>query len=134
MESLDGSLDAHTGSGSVTVERLGRGHADVTTGSGSISMSGVKGALRLRAASGSITVDGEPTDAWDLDTASGSVDVRVPAGAAFDLSARSHSGHIHADRAVTVSGSFRERELHGQVGTGGPRVAVSTASGSIRIH
>lgn len=134
VDSLDGNLDAHTGSGSVTVERLGRGHADVTTGSGSISMSGVKGALRLSARSGTITVDGEPTDAWDLDTASGSVDVRVPAGAAFDLSARTHSGHIHSDRQLTVSGSFRARELHGQVGAGGPRVAVSTSSGSIRIQ
>jgi len=134
IDSLDGNLDAHTGSGSVTAERLGRGRADVTTGSGSISLSGAKGALRLRAASGSIIVDGEPIDGWDLDTASGSVDVRVPANAAFDLSARTHSGRIRADRPLTVSGSLTGRELRGHVGSGGPRVSVSTTSGSIRIQ
>jgi hypothetical protein len=134
IDGLDGNLDAHAGSGSVTAERLGRGRADVSTGSGRIWLSGARGALRLQARSGSISVDGEPADAWDLDTTSGSVDVRVPGNTAFDFSARTRSGHIHTDRALTVSGSFSGRELYGKVGGGGPQVAVSTASGSIRIQ
>jgi DUF4097 and DUF4098 domain-containing protein YvlB len=134
VDSLDGSLDAHTGSGSVTGERMGRARADVTTASGRISLSGVRGPVRLHAASGNIMVDGEPSDSWDVGTASGSVDLRVPAGAAFNLSARTHSGRIHTDRPLTVSEGFTRRELRGQVGSGGPDIRVSTASGSIRIQ
>ena len=131
---VEGDIEAHAGSGRVTATQMGRGRTEATTGSGGISVSNVHGPLRLHTGSGSVTVDGEPTGSWNVWTGSGHVDVRVPASAAFDLDALTHSGRIHSDRELAVVGGVTRGRLRGQVRGGGPPVEVSTASGSIRIQ
>jgi DUF4097 and DUF4098 domain-containing protein YvlB len=81
-----------------------------------------------------VAVDGEPTGTWDVTAASGNVTVRVPANAAFDLDARSSSGRIDSEHPITLVGDLSRRQLRGQVRGGGPRVDVSTSSGTIRIR
>jgi DUF4097 and DUF4098 domain-containing protein YvlB len=132
--SAKGDVDVHTGSGTVSVTQAGNGRADINTGSGSITVSNARGPLRARAASGSLTVSGRPADTWILHTASGSVSVSVPADASFDLDARTSSGRIASDHPVTVMAGGTRGELRGQVRGGGPRVEISTASGSVSIR
>jgi DUF4097 and DUF4098 domain-containing protein YvlB len=136
---VSGDIEVHAGSGRVFVAqtapvRTAVTTTAVTTGSGDITVSDARGSLRLHAASGDVAVDGEPAGSWNVTAASGNVTIRVPANAAFDLDAQSASGRIDSEHPVTLVGSVSRRELHGRVRGGGPRIALSTASGAIRIR
>lgn len=131
---LGGSVTAGTGSGSIRIEETGSGDFDVHTGSGGIELSGVKGSIRARAGSGSIEARGEQTGEWRLHTGSGNVTVQLPQSATFELEARTSSGDIHTNRAITVQGTINKHELRGKAGSGGPLLELSTSSGSIRIE
>jgi len=131
---IAGAVTASTGSGSISIGKSGPGDVEATTGSGSVEVSGVRGALRVRTGSGGIRADGQPSGDWNLHTASGSITVRLPADFAFDLNARSSSGGIHSAHPVTMVGTLGKHELRGKVRGGGPLVALSTSSGSIRIE
>ena len=130
---VGGSFVAKTGSGDVRLEQTRPGDGKVETGSGTVELRGLSGALRVQTGSGSITADGDPRGNWNLETASGNVTVRLPAEAAFRLDARTSSGSISSQRSITTSGTIRRGELHGQVGQGGSRIELGTASGNIQI-
>jgi DUF4097 and DUF4098 domain-containing protein YvlB len=127
-----GPITSSSGSGSVEFEQTGPGDVDIETGSGSVRVSGVRGALSIKSGSGSIQADGEMTGKWHLRSSSGSVTVRLPGGAAFELSARTSSGDIESDHPVTVH-ELSKREMRGKVGDGGHLLEVRTSSGDIRI-
>jgi DUF4097 and DUF4098 domain-containing protein YvlB len=130
---IAGAVEASTGSGSVRVEQTAPGDVDVRTGSGGVELTGVRGTARVRTGSGSIRAEGTPTGDWSLHTSSGGVTVRLPGEMGFELRARSSSGSIESAHPVTVEGRISRRELTGKVRGGGPRIDLSTASGSIRI-
>jgi hypothetical protein len=104
------------------------------TGSGSIRVSDIRGALRARTGSGGIELDGQPTGDWNLSTGSGGITVRLPAQAAFDLNAHTSSGSIHSDRQIMVQGTTGRHDLRGSVNGGGIHLDLHTGSGSIRIE
>ena len=131
---VKGDIEAHTGSGRVSVSQMANGRTDITSASGNIMVSDAHGALRLRTASGTVAVNGEPTGPWSVNAASGSVTITVEGNAAFDLDAHSSSGRIESKFPVTTTGRLSRRQLSGQVRGGGPRIEVSTASGSIGIR
>ena len=107
---------------------------DLQTGSGSIRVDDVHGAVRAHTGSGSIELQGQPTGDWSMSTGSGGIIVRLPAQAAFYLSAHTSSGSIHTDRQVTVQGTIGKRDLRGTVNGGGFHLDLHTGSGSIRIE
>ncbi len=129
-----GGFVARTGSGDVTLEQTAPGSVKVETGSGSSELSGVKGSLVVRTGSGGIRASGEQTEEWSLHTGSGGVTVRLPANAAFDVDAHTHSGRISTDHPITVQGTIGRGELRGKVRGGGFRLIVLTGSGDIRIE
>ena len=130
---IAGSLVASTGSGNVKLEQTAGGDVEVETGSGDVELSRVKGAVRVTTGSGTILAEGEPTGHWRLHTGSGNVSIRLPAEAAFDLSAHTSSGTIESSHEVAVQGIISPKELHGKVRGGGNLVDLSTSSGSIEI-
>ncbi len=130
---IAGGLVASTGSGGVRLEQTAAGNVEIETGSGSVEAKGVRGALRVRTGSGSITAQGEATAEWHLHTGSGSVTVQLPGEAAFDLYARTSSGHIQTAHPITVQGIVSPRELRGKVRGGGVLLDLSTSSGNIQI-
>lgn len=130
---IAGAVEVSTGSGSVRIEQTAPGDVDVRTGSGGVELAGIRGAARVRTGSGSIRAEGTPTGDWSLHTSSGGVTVRLPGELGFELRARSSSGAIESAHPVTVEGRVSRRELFGKVRGGGPRIDLSTASGSIRI-
>lgn len=160
VSKLRGSVRAHTGSGSIRGEGVGLGTSaapgtrvnsgssyadssaigssgaeiDFQTGSGSIRVDDVRGTVRARTGSGSIEVQGQPAGDWNMSTGSGGIIVRLPAQAAFYLSAHTSSGSIHTDRQVTVQGTIGKRDLRGTVNGGGFHLDLRTGSGNIRIE
>jgi len=131
---IAGGLNASTGSGSVKLEQTAPGDVEVSTGSGGIELAGVKGSIHVSTGSGSIRAEGEPAGEWRLRTASGSVTVRLPEQAAFDVEARTSSGHIESSHPITVQGTISPRELRGKARGGGPLLELSTSSGNIHIE
>jgi len=133
-EGVGGAFDGKSGSGSIYLEQTAPGDVVVSTGSGSSNLSGVAGSVSASAGSGRITVDGRQEGDWKLDTGSGSVRVSLPADAAFDLDAESHSGGIDIDHPLTVEGRISKKHVIGTVRGGGPRLEIETGSGRIRVN
>ncbi len=104
------------------------------TGSGSIRVNNLQGAVHAHTGSGTIELQGQATGDWTLTAGSGAIIVRLPANAAFYLNAHTSSGSIHTDRQVMVQGTLGRRELRGTVNGGGFHLDLSTGSGSIRIE
>lgn len=134
VESSAAGVEARTGSGDVTVNGAGTGRTGIGTGSGDVRVTGVRGPLSLHTASGSIQVEGAPSAPWNLAASSGDITVVMTGDPAYDLTASSSSGRIDTEVPVTVSGRMSRRAIRGQVRGGGPAVAISTSSGSIRIR
>lgn len=131
---LAGTVQAHTGSGRIRVAYTGPGDGDFSTGSGGISVVGLRGRMRAHAGSGSIAVEGQPVGDWHVDSGSGGISLRLPPDAAFDLVARSSSGGIHTNHPIQAQGALTRNSLQGRVRGGGPRLDLSTGSGSIRLE
>lgn len=133
---IGGPVRASTGSGDVHLEQSAPGDVKVSTGSGDVEVFGVRGAVRVSTGSGDVTADGNPSGEWELETSSGEVTVRLPAGAAFDLEARTSSGSIYIAEThkLLVSGKINPRRIRGKVRGGGVKLALSTSSGDIRIE
>jgi DUF4097 and DUF4098 domain-containing protein YvlB len=105
---------------------------DIETGSGSIRVRGIRGALRVESGSGTVRAEGEMTGDWRLRSSSGGVTIGLPVGAAFELNARTSSGDIVSDHEINVR-QLGKQEIRGQVGAGGHMLEVRTSSGDIRI-
>ncbi len=132
-QGLTGSVEVRTGSGQVRLDRTGPGASDVVTGSGGISVTGADGPVRARAGSGGIRVEGRPQESWELKAGSGDIELRLDPAAAFDLDVRTGSGTIETDHPVDTSEAITRRRLQGRVRGGGPRLDVTTGSGSVSI-
>ncbi len=148
---ITGPVEAVAGSGDLTVGPVTAG-ATVTTGSGDIDLLGatgevtmtagsgdvratqVAGRLRAKTGSGDIDVEGRPEDDWSVGTGSGDIDVRLPAGARFTLDAATNSGRVEVSHPLDGNARPSKRHASGTVGGGGARVALSAASGSIRVR
>lgn len=162
LNNIAGSLRAHTGSGSISGSRIGGGSSvetrakyqgqklplassntsrstsssdlDFETGSGSIRVDDLRGALHARAGSGRIELGGQPTGDWNIATGSGSITVHLPAQAAFNIYARTSSGAITVDHPVTSQGTIARHEVRGTVRGGGFHLDIHTGSGNIRVE
>ena len=128
-----GSVQAHTGSGRIRIAYAGAGDGDFSTGSGGIAVTGVRGRVRAHAGSGSIDIEGHPSGDWAIDSGSGGISLRLPEDASFDLNARTSSGGIRTNHPIAASGRLSRNSLQGRVRAGGPRLDLSTGSGSITL-
>jgi hypothetical protein len=117
-EDLDGSLDAHSGDGSVHVS----GRFDI---------------LRLHTQDGSVDVNalrGSRMQAdWRVETGDGSVRLNLPRNLPADLELRTGDGGIRMNLPVSVTGKQSENEVHGKLNGGGPLLTVRTGDGSITV-
>ncbi|HKV28782.1 MAG TPA: DUF4097 family beta strand repeat-containing protein [Candidatus Acidoferrales bacterium] len=133
-EGVTGAMNASTGSGDIILTQTGAGDVEASSGSGSVKINGVKGAVRVGTGSGNIRAQGTPTGNWRLHTGSGDLTVELPEKTSFELYAHTSSGSIHSKFPITVQGTISPRDLHGQVGSGGPTVELRTSSGTIHIE
>lgn len=133
-DDVEGTITARTGSGSIELEQTGMGDVDVESGSGEIRLRGIHGGLDAEAHSGSVFVEGIVARDWKISSSSGGVTLVLPEDAAFEIDARTSSGHIDLNHPVTVEGRMSQKTIRGTVRGGGPRVEIDTSSGSIEIR
>jgi hypothetical protein len=147
---IAGPVEAVAGSGDLTVGPLtagarvvtGSGDIDVlgaagditmTAGSGDVRASQVSGRLAAKTGSGDIDVDGRPDGDWTVGSGSGDIALRLPGDARFTLEASTSSGSVEVSHPLDATGTQSRRRAAGTARGGGPRIALSAASGSIRV-
>ena len=61
--------------------------------------------------------------------------MHLPPNAGFDIDAHAGSGTVSVEGPITMESSMTNRhEVRGKVRGGGPRMAITTGSGSINIR
>jgi DUF4097 and DUF4098 domain-containing protein YvlB len=158
LAGLNGDITAHTASGSISVEDIAQGQADLATASGGIRVdNAVLTALWMKTASGSIrceqiscpqikghtssggirvicSPDGPAELTADLSTSSGSVQLDAPEGFAGQVEMSTQSGSVSSDLPITVRGKLGRNHLAGTVGQGSGHISLHTSSGSVKLY
>jgi len=126
------SVRVRTASGDVAIQQAARG-LDGEVSSGQIDVAAAGGPIRLVSTSGDVSVAAvAPFAGVDVSTSSGELTVRLPHGAGARLEASTSSGSIDCSLPITLERSDR-RHLSGRIGSGGPSVRLSSASGDIVV-
>jgi len=127
---------------------------EVSTVNGGVHVGGVSGAGILNSVNGNVVVvdskgrfsggttngdvrmqlsalpDGEP---MRLTTINGSVVLSVPKGTNMDLRVANRNGNFRSDFQLITLGAYSSERFHGQLGSGGGEVFMSTVNGAIRL-
>ena len=129
-----GEVNASSGNGDITIVHA-RGAVHASTGNGRIEVD-ADGPVNASSGNGRITValssfrgGGE----MQLSSGNGTIDLAVPSGFSANVEATTGSGHIRADLPIQVTQSGRHR-LSGRIGSGGPRLRLSTGTGTIILR
>jgi DUF4097 and DUF4098 domain-containing protein YvlB len=126
--------------------KLINGRLDVQDVAGEISASCINGRIQARNLRGPVklnTVNGEldasidqlPSSELRLSSVNGRLRLTLPSDVRAELKASTVSGNISDDFGLPVaSHQFVGRSLHGQLGSGGTLVKLSTVNGAIEIR
>ncbi len=126
------SVRVRTASGDILIQRAARG-LDGEASSGQIDVAEAGGPIRLVSTSGDVSVSAvAPFAGVEATTSSGELTVRLPRGAGARLEASTSSGSIDCSIPITLDRSDR-RTMSGRIGSGGPSVRLSSASGDIVV-
>ena len=149
----DAEVKARSNNGSIEVRDLGA-RAWLRTNNGSIKARGVGGALEANSNNGSIKaydirgpVDAETNngsivaeitssdlaDGVRMSTTNGSVELRLEAGVAASITARTRNGSVSSDFPGGTQDRHK-RTLELDLNGGGPRVELESTNGSIRVR
>lgn len=133
IEGLRRKVQASAGTGNLLVSDV-TAEIRLATGLGDVEVRDIRGPVRASSRGGHIRAAGAPDANWRIGTDIGDVSVRLPAGARFELHARSSVGGIRVDHPVELAGPASAGEMHGKVRGGGPKLELETRLGSIRIE
>jgi hypothetical protein len=104
-----------------------------------VVLSGVEGSVDVRNQNGSIEVSGMTARGpagchrVTLTTSFAPITLALPAGAGFNLSARTSFGRVQSALPVTTTGAVGTDSLTGTIGGGGCEVALTNANGNITL-
>ncbi len=135
IDGTEGTVKASTGNGDVDISNA-RSAVKVSTGNGRVNVSTSEGPVEVHTGNGSIDVQMSKVTARDdmsFSTGSGSVRVKLPAGYNGELDASTGSGEINSDFELHVQGRLNPRRVRATIGTGGPRLRMSSGSGRLEI-
>ena len=135
IDGTEGTVKASTGNGDVDV-RNARSAVKVSTGNGRVNVSTSDGPVEVHTGNGSIDVQMTQLKARDdmsFSTGSGSVRVKLPAGYNGELDASTGSGQIDSEFELKIQGRMDPRRVRATIGTGGPRLKMSSGSGRLEI-
>ncbi|MFZ1931345.1 MAG: DUF4097 family beta strand repeat-containing protein [Candidatus Sulfotelmatobacter sp.] len=126
--------------------KLVNGALDVTGASGEVHASCVNGSLEAHNLSGQAelsTVNGRlevtfnqlPSSQINLSSVNGAVEMTIPSDSKAEIEASTVSGRIENDFGLHLNRhQFVGNNLHGELGTGGPRIKLSSVNGRIEIR
>ena len=138
VEAVDvtGDVDLHTVSGTVKADSV-KGSVEADTVSGSVLLTNITSAVRVEGSttSGRVVYEGDITSSgyYFLTSHSGRVEFTVPAGAAFDVVAKTFSGSINSEFEISVQGKIDKKSLSGSINGGGAEVELKAFSGNIYL-
>ena len=135
IDGTEGTVKASTGNGDVDVRNV-RAAVKVSTGNGRVNVSTSDGPVEVHTGNGSIDVQMTQLKARDdmsFSTGSGSVRVKLPAGYNGELDASTGSGQIDSEFELKIQGRMDPRRVRATIGTGGPRLKMSSGSGRLEI-
>ena len=133
---VTGDVDLYTVSGTVKADSV-KGSVEADTVSGNVILTNITSAERVegRTTSGRIVYEGDiaSNGYYSLSSHSGRVEFTVPAGAAFDVNAKTFSGSIDTEFEITVRGKIDRKSLKGSINGGGAEVELKAFSGNIYL-
>ena len=113
---LKGNVIAKTVNGDVEIGTEGGAEAETVNGS-------------IEAAVGMMN----GSEGLSFETVNGQITLRMPQGINADFSGGTVNGSISSDFPLTIRGRQGPRSFSGVLGTGGPRIRLTTVNGSIRL-
>ncbi|MEZ5331241.1 MAG: DUF4097 family beta strand repeat-containing protein [Thermoanaerobaculia bacterium] len=132
----DTNLDLRAHNGGLSVTGI-RGDLRLDTENGGISLDAVAGDVEARTTNGGVDVD-LVGSSWegsrlDVETRNGGVDLSVPDGYSAELEVGTVNGRVEIDFPVTVQGRL-DRNIRTTLGAGGELVRVVTTNGGVRVR
>lgn len=150
---VTGSVVARSAGGGITLGDVGA-DLDARTAGGSLKVGKVAGRVKANAAGGSITIDEaeellEATTAGgsvkavvtkplradsEISATGGSIDLRLADSTAARVDASCVGGRIRSDFAIGTQDDSDSTRLRGEIGRGGPALALRATGGSINLR
>ncbi len=151
LSSMTCDLEIENGSGAVVGRNIS-GDLVVAQRSGPVRVEQLDGDIRIRSTSGAITVDQQSgavdiaNEAGDIairtelqsakdytvETKRGAIDFTMPQSSGGRIHIEAGSGKIDAQVPIALD-TFERTKISGIFGAGGPRITLSTVSGSVRL-
>lgn len=130
------NLQAITENGGVSAESI-EGTLDFQATNGGIRVDDVAGDVRGETTNGGVSATLSGTS-WrgrglDLRTTNGGVNLTIPRAYNARLETGTVNGGMNIDFPITVQGRI-DRNIHAQLGSGGPVVRVTTTNGGVRVR
>ncbi|HYP54294.1 MAG TPA: DUF4097 family beta strand repeat-containing protein [Pyrinomonadaceae bacterium] len=138
VSGVTGDVRVSTASGRIEVRDV-RGDVRVGAASGDVLVSGIDGSVSAETASGNVEAEltrFEGSPVMNFSAASGNVRVRLASHLGASVSLSSAGGEITTDFPVEVrtDPNSGHRSARGDIGGGGPRLRLSTASGAVSLN
>lgn len=109
--------------------------AEVATVNGNVEVS-TSGVAEASSVNGNVRATLGRSD-WngpvEFSSVNGTVTVTLPSNASADVRASTVNGKIETDFPLTVTGKFGPRNMSGTIGSGGPRLSMSSVNGSVAL-
>jgi hypothetical protein len=127
----DASVSVTSGAGSVEVSGV-QGAIEIEEGAGGIDVRGAAGPVRLSAGAGGINYEGRPEGTCRFQASVGGITLRIPADADVTVELTAGLGGVHS--AIPVKGTVTRRSVVGTIGTGGDaRITADARIGGIDL-
>ena len=109
-----------------------KGTVHVTTHAKDVDLSQIYGDSTVENRDGSISV--APAGAFSVDArnSKGDVEITLPPNGAGMVDGRTHNGDIVTEYGLSVTGD-EDKTVNGRIGSGGPKIYLSTNNGDLRI-
>jgi len=134
---VNGNLTIENSNGPVTASGV-KGDASAKTSFGSVTLDDIGGAITVDDQNGTVTVSVARSSGGcknvSLKTSFAPMQLRLPADANYDLTARTSFGHISSDLPVTSTGTLGGDSLNGRIGNGGCPLSLTNSNGNIEIQ
>jgi len=154
VERASNDVQIRSGNGDVRI-RMTAGEVDVTTGNGELDIDGATGPVRASTGNGRVSVvtssgpvnarsgNGEidvrmrtVQNAGDMtfSTGNGAVTVALPGNFNGEIDASTGHGEFRSDFEIRIVGRLNPRHVRGTIGSGGPRIRMSSGNGRLELR
>ena len=141
LQREEGNVEVHTSNGHVNAEVSGGTFLATTSNAGMqvrLTDPAADSPVKMDSSNGSLDLTLETAKIPDIvmDTSNSSIHLGLPSSANADLHASTSNSSIRCDFDVTVPGGVpsKKNRLDGHIGSGGPRIELSTSNGSVAIR